>query len=75
MKLYNNKLVKFGGLFFIVGFVFLILENIFYNSIDENGVVQDSLFLPLGVLFVLFGFSLIICWAVVRSFTSSIKKQ
>lgn len=75
MKLHYHKLVKFGALFFTTGFIFLILENVFYNSIDENGAVQDSLFLPLGVLFVLFGFSLIICWAAVRFFTSFIKKQ
>ncbi len=29
----------------------LIVEQIFYNDIDANGVVQESLFLPLTFIF------------------------
>lgn len=37
-----------------VGIAFIVLENIFYQYIDKDGVLHESLFLPLGFIFVLF---------------------
>ena len=37
----------------IVGIACVFLENILYQYIDEDGVLHESLFLPLGVVFIL----------------------
>ena len=37
----------------IVGITCILLENIFYQYIDKDGVLHESLFLPLGVVCVL----------------------
>jgi len=53
-KLVSKPLV--AGLFFLlIGGAFVWLENIFYQYRDEGGVLHDSMFLPLGVLFILIG--------------------
>ena len=38
-----------------LGVLSLVMENIFYGTIDENGVLQESFFLPLGSVSVLLG--------------------
>jgi len=46
----------FSGLFFLLtGVVFLFLENTFYQYLDEDGVLHESLFLPLGVFALIIG--------------------
>ncbi|MCB1756871.1 MAG: DUF3955 domain-containing protein [Gammaproteobacteria bacterium] len=41
------------------GAVFIVLENTYYQYLDENGVLHESLFLPLGALSVVFGLLLV----------------
>ncbi len=54
-KLMKNK-VLFSGLFFLfAGVVFLLLENTFYQYVDEEGFLHESLFLPLGGIFLIIG--------------------
>lgn len=48
----KNKSFIFSTLFFIIGIIFLILENTFYQYIDENGFLQESWFMPLGFIFI-----------------------
>jgi CHASE3 domain sensor protein len=48
---------KISFLFIFIGIVFLLLENIFYNSIQKNGILEESFFLPLGFFFI--GFTLL----------------
>jgi len=44
------------SLFFVfLGIISLAMENIFYGHIDHNGVLQESLFLPLGTASFLLG--------------------
>ncbi len=38
-----------------LGILSLVMENIFYGNIDENGVLQESFFLPLGSVSFLLG--------------------
>jgi hypothetical protein len=38
-----------------LGFIFLFLENTFYQYLDEDGVLHESFFLPLGCLSLIFG--------------------
>jgi len=59
----NKKTLLFGVVFWVAGFVFLILENIFYQYVSDDGILHESLFFPLGtislflgwVVFVFFG--------------------
>jgi hypothetical protein len=46
----------FSGLFFLLtGVAFLFLENTFYQYLDEDGLLHESLFLPLGVFSLIIG--------------------
>ena len=38
-----------------VGILSLVMENIFYGYVAENGVLQESFFLPLGMFSFLLG--------------------
>ncbi len=40
---------------FIMGVACAVAESVFYDTLDENGVLQESLFLPLSFLFVFIG--------------------
>ena len=51
----KNKFLLFSILIFIIGIIFLILENTFYQYLDENNVLQESLFLPFGIIFLFIG--------------------
>ena len=53
-KLVSKSLVA-GLVFLLVGGVFVWLENTFYQYLDEDGVLQESLLLPLGALLILIG--------------------
>ena len=44
-----------GIITFALGIMFIILESVFYGDVDANGVLQESLFLPLGILFTIIG--------------------
>ena len=49
-----------SGIFFLLtGFSFLFLENTFYQYLDEDGFLHESLFLPLGVFALIIGFILL----------------
>jgi hypothetical protein len=50
----NRSLHLFSALF-IAGVVCLILENTFYQYVDENGYLQESFFLPIGAFSILIG--------------------
>lgn len=39
----------------IIGVMFIALENHFYQFVDENGVLHESMFMPLGALCVMLG--------------------
>ena len=44
------------SLFFLfLGVLSLVMENIFYGYIDQNGVLQESFFLPMGTASFLLG--------------------
>jgi hypothetical protein len=52
-------------LFLFVGVLSLGMENIFYGHIDQNGVLQESFFLPLGsfsLILGVVGFIISIIW-------------
>ena len=44
------------SLFFLfLGVLSLVMENIFYRYVDQNGVLQESFFLPMGTVSLLLG--------------------
>ncbi|MGB0956494.1 MAG: DUF3955 domain-containing protein, partial [Panacagrimonas sp.] len=46
----------FGSLALLsVGAICLLLEYTFYQSVDELGFLQESFFLPLGMLLIVMG--------------------
>ena len=49
------KLLLSGMLFLLIGAIFLLVENKFYQYIDEKGLLHESLFLPLGILALISG--------------------
>jgi len=48
---------KIGIIVFVMGIVFLGIHNTFYGYVDADGVLHDSLFLPLGVCAIIIGIS------------------
>lgn len=51
-KLVSKPLVV-GLVFLLMGGIFVWLENRFYQYLDKDGVLHESLFLLVGALFIL----------------------
>jgi len=50
-----------SALFFLVaGVVLLFIENSYFQRVDENGLLHESLFLPLGVFSLIVGFLMLL---------------
>lgn len=62
-----NKTVVSSIIFFLVGIVFLMLESEFYQYIDSEGVLRESLFLPLGMLSVFIGIILFLIFIIKKA--------
>jgi hypothetical protein len=50
-----NKALYLGTLLVLIGIVSIVLENIFYQTLDENNVLQESFFMPLGAFAIIVG--------------------
>ncbi len=44
----KTKSVSLSLFFVLLGTLVLVMENIFYGYIDQNGFLQESYFLPMG---------------------------
>jgi hypothetical protein len=55
-----------GIILLIVGVISVIIQNTFYGYIDAEGVLHDSLFLPLGAISIILGTILIIAWGSIK---------
>ena len=61
MKYQHKNIALYVGLIFIsLGVLFIFTENKIYQYVDENGILHESLFLPLGVFSMLFGLIVIL---------------
>lgn len=70
MKNKNFKAFLYPGiLLIIIGLVSILLENIFYQYLDAEGVLHESLFLPLGGLSILIGLISFAVYALSRLIT------
>lgn len=45
----KGKLLTVSIIFLVTGSIFVFIENIFYQAIDENGFLHESLFILLGL--------------------------
>ena len=69
--LINTKQFLLSLFFLFLGILFLIMENIFYGYIDQNEILQESFFLPLGTFSFLLGMAgliISIIWFYLKSF-------
>ena len=69
-----NKIFMLGLILLGLGVLFFILENLFYQYIDNTGVLHESIFMPLGVISLLLGalvFILFIVQKVIYWFNTS----
>lgn len=55
MKFGVNKRLILCLALLAIGVVCLVLENQFYQYVDENGYLKESFFLPLGTFSLLLG--------------------
>lgn len=51
----RKPLLLASSFLLLLGVVFMWIQNTFYGYVDENGVLQDSLFLPLGAIAIMLG--------------------
>ena len=57
--------LKYTSIFsFIMGILSLFLENTFYGHLDENNILQESYFLPLGWFCLFLSLVLFIVWSI-----------
>ena len=54
-KVFKSRGIKISLILLTLGLVFLIIQNTFYGYIDENNVLRDSIFLPLGIMLSILG--------------------
>jgi hypothetical protein len=73
-NIFKSKIFRASLLLLVLGIVFLCFENIFYQYIDENGVLHESLFMPLGVFSLLLG-GIGLFFIAIKTFWLFIKRQ
>ena len=54
------KSIIVSVLLLVLGGIFLLLENTFYQYVDEQGFLHESLFMPLGSFSVCLGLIIIL---------------
>ncbi|EED36160.1 conserved hypothetical protein [Luminiphilus syltensis NOR5-1B] len=59
-KLVVGKPLVAGLAVLLTGGVFVWLESTFYQYLDEDGVLNETMFLPLGALLILIGTVLVV---------------
>ncbi|TMO97400.1 hypothetical protein CWC14_08315 [Pseudoalteromonas sp. S3260] len=50
MRFFSNKTATLSVSFLLLGTGFMLIENSVYQYVDNNGVLHESLFLPLSIL-------------------------
>ena len=68
-----GKVLTISLVFLVVGMLFIFFENHFYQFVDEDGVLHESLFLPFGVILLLLGGIGVVLDLAIR-FANNVKK-
>ncbi|HCP98857.1 MAG TPA: hypothetical protein DIT74_14265, partial [Pseudoalteromonas sp.] len=50
MRFFTNKTATLSVCFLLLGTGFMLIENSVYQYVDHNGVLHESLFMPLSIL-------------------------
>ena len=50
MRSFTNKTATLSVCFLLLGTGFMLIEHSLYQYVDNNGVLHESLFLPLSIL-------------------------
>ena len=61
---YKNTMIITSLLLLFLGIAFILLENIFYQYIDEDGILHESFFMPLGFLSIFLGLTFLLVIAI-----------
>lgn len=51
--IFNTKLFRISIFLFLLGIISLIIGNVFYQYVDENNVLKESFFMPIGEISIL----------------------
>ena len=51
----KSKSLIISILLLVIGVLSIVLENYFYQYVDEKGILHESLLMPFGALCVMFG--------------------
>lgn len=70
----SSKLTRAGVVLIVLGLASFCIEIFFYNSIDENGYLISSIFLPLTFISGFLGSLLIVLAQIIGWFTSQHSK-
>ena len=54
-KVLKSKMFRASLILLVLGVTFVLLENTFYQYLDDDGVLHESFFLPLGCLSLIAG--------------------
>ena len=69
----QRKAILASILLLFLGCTFFLLENVFYQNIDEDGVLHESLFMPLSCLSIFLGL-IVLLLAVISKLTKKYKQ-
>jgi hypothetical protein len=50
MRFFTNKTATLSVCFLLLGTGFMLIENSVYQYVDHNGVLHESVFMPLSIL-------------------------
>ena len=50
MNFFTNKALILALISLGLGVIFIVAENTFYQFVDSDGVLYESMFMPLGVM-------------------------
>lgn len=68
-----NKTTIFGMVMIVLGFISSIIQKCFYGYVDAEGILHDSIFLPLSFIFVAIGVVTLIASWIIFSINNSKK--
>ena len=74
MNIFKSKTLIASFCLIAIGIGFLIAEHTYYQTLDNENVLQESLFLPLGFLSLLIGGGLFLFFIIKKSWNLLSKK-
>lgn len=57
-----------GIILLIIGVISIIIQNTFYGYVDADGMLHDSIFLPVGVIATILGGIFLSAWGAIKLF-------